>query len=77
MYNVRRERSRPFPEAAASLIARLPRDYPARYDWHNLFQAETSFMTFEGLQIQGAIKIMEKLTVSNVSFHRSEIDLQL
>jgi len=32
-------------------------------------------MTFEGLQIQGAIKIMEKLTVSKVSFHRSEIGL--
>lgn len=27
-------------------------------------QTESSFMTFEGLQIQGAIKIMEKLTVS-------------
>jgi hypothetical protein len=28
------------------------------------FQTESSFMTFEGLQIQGAVKIMEKLTVS-------------
>lgn len=27
-------------------------------------QTESSFMTFEGLQIQGSIKIMEKLTVS-------------
>ncbi|KAG5337830.1 NTF2 factor, partial [Acromyrmex heyeri] len=35
----------------------------------NMYNAETSFMTFEGLQIQGAIKIMEKLTVSKVSFH--------
>lgn len=30
----------------------------------NRFQVETSFMTFEGLQIQGSIKIMEKLNVS-------------
>lgn len=28
------------------------------------FQAESSFMTFEGIQIQGGPKIMEKLTVS-------------
>ncbi|XP_076233162.1 nuclear transport factor-2 isoform X1 [Calliopsis andreniformis] len=28
----------------------------------NMYNTETSFMTFEGLQIQGAIKIMEKLT---------------
>lgn len=27
-------------------------------------QTDSSFMTFEGLQIQGAIKIMEKLSVS-------------
>ncbi len=27
-------------------------------------QAETSFMTFEGIQLQGAQKIMEKLNVS-------------
>lgn len=32
-------------------------------------QTESSFMTFEGLQIQGAIKIMEKLTVSFFSYH--------
>lgn len=29
-----------------------------------MFQAETSFMTFEGMQLQGAMKIMEKLNVS-------------
>lgn len=29
-----------------------------------LIQAETSFMTFEGIQLQGAQKIMEKLNVS-------------
>ncbi|TGZ50215.1 putative nuclear transport factor 2 [Temnothorax longispinosus] len=40
----------------------------------NMYNAETSFMTFEGLQIQGAIKIMEKLTVSKVSFRRSEMN---
>ncbi|KAL1140259.1 hypothetical protein AAG570_000191 [Ranatra chinensis] len=28
----------------------------------NLYNAETSFMTFEGMQLQGAMKIMEKLT---------------
>lgn len=28
------------------------------------FQVETSFMTFEGVQLQGAVKIMEKLNVS-------------
>ncbi|XP_049807520.1 probable nuclear transport factor 2 isoform X3 [Schistocerca nitens] len=28
----------------------------------NMYNTETSFMTFEGLQIQGAVKIMEKLT---------------
>lgn len=28
----------------------------------NMYNTESSFMTFEGLQIQGAIKIMEKLT---------------
>ncbi|KAF7413354.1 hypothetical protein HZH68_001843 [Vespula germanica] len=28
----------------------------------NMYNTETSFMTFEGFQIQGAIKIMEKLT---------------
>ncbi|XP_075220221.1 putative nuclear transport factor 2 isoform X2 [Lycorma delicatula] len=27
----------------------------------NLYNAETSFMTFEGMQLQGAAKIMEKL----------------
>jgi len=29
-------------------------------------------MTFEGLQIQGAIKIMEKLTVSEIQFYQSD-----
>jgi len=29
-----------------------------------LFQVETSFMTFEGIQLQGSVKIMEKLNVS-------------
>ncbi|CAH1405574.1 unnamed protein product [Nezara viridula] len=28
----------------------------------NLYNQETSFMTFEGMQLQGALKIMEKLT---------------
>lgn len=28
------------------------------------FQADSSFMTFEGTQIQGGPKIMEKLSVS-------------
>ncbi|XP_073985539.1 nuclear transport factor-2 isoform X1 [Rhodnius prolixus] len=28
----------------------------------NLYNAETSFMTFEGMQLQGALKIMEKLS---------------
>lgn len=28
----------------------------------NVYNTESSFMTFEGLQIQGAIKIVEKLT---------------
>ncbi|XP_046680826.1 probable nuclear transport factor 2 isoform X1 [Homalodisca vitripennis] len=27
----------------------------------NMYNAETSFMTFEGMQLQGAMKIMEKL----------------
>lgn len=27
-------------------------------------QIESSFMTFEGVQLQGSVKIMEKLTVS-------------
>ncbi|XP_028170446.1 probable nuclear transport factor 2 isoform X1 [Ostrinia nubilalis] len=27
----------------------------------NMYNVETSFMTFEGVQIQGAVKIMEKL----------------
>ncbi|XP_066998247.1 probable nuclear transport factor 2 isoform X2 [Anabrus simplex] len=27
----------------------------------NMYNTETSFMTFEGLQLQGAVKIMEKL----------------
>ncbi|XP_020289666.1 probable nuclear transport factor 2 isoform X1 [Pseudomyrmex gracilis] len=34
----------------------------------NMYNTETSFMTFEGLQIQGAIKIMEKLT--SLSFQK-------
>ncbi|KAK9504536.1 hypothetical protein O3M35_010850 [Rhynocoris fuscipes] len=28
----------------------------------NLYNTETSFMTFEGIQLQGALKIMEKLS---------------
>lgn len=38
-------------------------------NWHNLSQTETSFMTFEGIQLQGAIKIMEKLTVSKIHLY--------
>ncbi|XP_015524163.1 probable nuclear transport factor 2 isoform X2 [Neodiprion pinetum] len=34
----------------------------------NMYNTESSFMTFEGLQIQGAIKIMEKLT--SLSFQK-------
>ncbi|XP_011331506.1 probable nuclear transport factor 2 isoform X2 [Ooceraea biroi] len=34
----------------------------------NMYNTETSFMTFEGLQIQGGIKIMEKLT--SLSFQK-------
>ncbi|XP_033207708.1 probable nuclear transport factor 2 [Belonocnema kinseyi] len=34
----------------------------------NMYDTELSFMTFEGLQIQGAIKIMEKLT--SLSFQK-------
>lgn len=34
-------------------------------------------MTFEGLQIQGAIKIMEKLTVSKAFVHWFETDKRL
>lgn len=32
-----------------------------------LLQPETSFMTFEGVQLQGTVKIMEKLNVSESS----------
>lgn len=32
-----------------------------------IFQVETSFMTFEGVQLQGAVKIMEKLNVRTLS----------
>ncbi|XP_014245566.1 probable nuclear transport factor 2 [Cimex lectularius] len=28
----------------------------------NMYNAETSFMTFEGMQLQGSMKIMEKLS---------------
>ncbi|XP_011139703.1 probable nuclear transport factor 2 isoform X2 [Harpegnathos saltator] len=34
----------------------------------NMYNTETSFMTFEGLQLQGAMKIMEKLT--SLSFQK-------
>ncbi|CAK9809745.1 Probable nuclear transport factor 2 [Anthophora quadrimaculata] len=34
----------------------------------NMYNTELSFMTFEGLQIQGAIKIMEKL--SSLTFQK-------
>jgi len=67
----RKARAIPYvPGTAASPVARFPTSTPPGLatDWHNLFQTETSFMTFEGLQIQGAIKIMEKLTVSKVFF---------
>lgn len=37
-------------------------DDPAqRANLVNMYNAETSFMTFEGMQLQGAMKIMEKL----------------
>lgn len=34
----------------------------------NMYNAETSFMTFEGTQLQGAVKIMEKF--NSLSFQR-------
>ncbi|CAL7946873.1 nuclear transport factor-2 isoform X2 [Xylocopa sonorina] len=34
----------------------------------NMYNTDSSFMTFEGLQIQGAIKIMEKL--SSLTFQK-------
>ncbi|KAG7208946.1 hypothetical protein KM043_015122 [Ampulex compressa] len=34
----------------------------------NMYNTDASFMTFEGVQIQGAIKIMEKLT--SLSFQK-------
>jgi len=34
----------------------------------NMYNIETSFMTFEGLQIQGSLKIMEKL--NGLSFQK-------
>jgi len=34
----------------------------------NMYNTESSFMTFEGLQIQGAVKIMEKL--SSLTFQK-------
>ncbi|XP_076288804.1 nuclear transport factor-2 isoform X2 [Lasioglossum baleicum] len=44
-------------------------DDPAqRANLINMYNTESSFMTFEGLQIQGAIKIMEKLT--SLSFQK-------
>ncbi|XP_034840123.1 probable nuclear transport factor 2 isoform X1 [Maniola jurtina] len=37
-------------------------DDPAqRANLANMYNVETSFMTFEGVQLQGAVKIMEKL----------------
>ncbi|XP_004923247.2 probable nuclear transport factor 2 [Bombyx mandarina] len=37
-------------------------DDPAqRANLVNMYNVETSFMTFEGVQLQGAVKIMEKL----------------
>ncbi|CAH0720626.1 unnamed protein product, partial [Brenthis ino] len=37
-------------------------DDPAqRPNLANMYNVETSFMTFEGVQLQGAVKIMEKL----------------
>lgn len=32
------------------------------------FQVESSFMTFEGVQLQGSVKILEKLTVKTLFF---------
>ncbi|XP_058803235.1 probable nuclear transport factor 2 isoform X2 [Phymastichus coffea] len=44
-------------------------DDPAqRPNLMNMYNTESSFMTFEGQQIQGAIKIMEKLT--SLSFQK-------
>uniref|UniRef100_A0A8D8QUA1 NTF2-related export protein n=1 Tax=Cacopsylla melanoneura TaxID=428564 RepID=A0A8D8QUA1_9HEMI len=34
----------------------------------NMYNTETSFMTFEGIQLQGAVKIMEKF--NSLSFQR-------
>ncbi|KAF5306165.1 hypothetical protein FQR65_LT07441 [Abscondita terminalis] len=34
----------------------------------NMYNIETSFMTFEGTQLQGSVKIMEKLL--SLSFHK-------
>ncbi|XP_053625293.1 probable nuclear transport factor 2 isoform X2 [Plodia interpunctella] len=36
-------------------------DPASRATLANMYNVETSFMTFEGVQIQGAVKIMEKL----------------
>ncbi|KAL3270115.1 hypothetical protein HHI36_009174 [Cryptolaemus montrouzieri] len=39
-----------------------------RPNLHSMYNAETSFMTFEGSQLQGSAKIMEK--ISNLSFQK-------
>ncbi|KAK9886131.1 hypothetical protein WA026_014918 [Henosepilachna vigintioctopunctata] len=39
-----------------------------RPNLHSMYNAETSFMTFEGTQIQGSAKIMER--ISNLSFQK-------
>ncbi|XP_011559945.1 probable nuclear transport factor 2 isoform X2 [Plutella xylostella] len=36
-------------------------DPASRASLANMYNVETSFMTFEGVQLQGAVKIMEKL----------------
>ncbi|XP_073943515.1 probable nuclear transport factor 2 [Choristoneura fumiferana] len=36
-------------------------DPASRPNLANLYNVESSFMTFEGVQLQGAVKIMEKL----------------
>uniref|UniRef100_A0A1B6DXH8 NTF2-related export protein n=1 Tax=Clastoptera arizonana TaxID=38151 RepID=A0A1B6DXH8_9HEMI len=55
-------------------------DDPAqRPNLMNLYNAETSFMTFEGMQLQGAVKIMEKfnsLTFQKINRIITTVDSQ-
>ena len=49
-----------------------------RFCFHN-FQAETSLMTFEGQQMQGSVKIMEKfgsLTFQKIAHLVTAVDCQ-